>query len=196
MVWRSLCRLLDVRNVVAQAPMIRPTEHKAVAWFSRFCNGSALSLGIARSFVHGTFLLATIVTSFSALGQLPVTILRPNGLMQVLPWSFYDHLLSPWGMFVFKGVMLLSLVMSTVGLFTSLSTKLSVALVLLYQGLVRSFGHFNHDEMLAVYFLAVLAFAPCGDQFSIDHWAKRKQPNNPNIAYGYPVLLMQLLLAW
>ena len=176
--------------------MNRLAEHKAVKWFSSFCNGSALSLGVARSFVHGTFLIATLVTSFSALGQLPVTILRPNGLMDLLSWSFYDRLLTPSGMFIFKGVMLLSLLSSSVGLFTSITTKLSFVLVLFYQGLVRSFGHFNHDEMLAVYFLAVLAFVPCGDAFSLDHWAKRKQPNKPNIAYGYPVLLMQLLLAW
>jgi hypothetical protein len=176
--------------------MSRFAEHKAVKWFVRFCNGSALSLGVARSFVHGTFLIATLVTSFSALGQLPVTILRPTGLMDLLPWSFYDQLLSPSGVLVFKGVMLVSLGLSTVGLFTSVTTKSSFVLVLLYQGLVRSFGHFNHDEMLAVYFLGVLAFVPCGDQFSLDHWAKRKQPDKPNIAYGYPVLLMQLLMAW
>ena len=176
--------------------MNRFAEHKAVRWFSGFCQASALSLGVARSFVHGTFLIATLVTSFFALGQLPVTILRPNGLMGLLPWSFYDQLLSPWGIFVFKGLMLLSLLMSTVGLFTSLSTKVSFVLVLLYQGLVRSFGHFNHDEMVAVYFLAVLAFVPCGDAFSLDHWTKRRQPNEPKFAYGYPVLLMQLLLAW
>jgi len=176
--------------------MNRWADHKAVTWFSRFCDGSALSLGVARSIVHGTFLTATLVTSFSALAQLPVTILRPTGLMKLLPWSFYDQLLTPSGILVFKGLMFASLLLSTFGLFTSVSTKLSLVLVVFYQGLVRSFGHFNHDEMLAVYLLVVLAFVPCGDQFSLDHWAKRKQPDKPNIAYGYPVLLMQLLMAW
>ena len=80
-------------------------------WVGR---GSALSLGVARSIVHGTFLISTLATSFSALGQLPVTILRPTGLMQLLPWSFYDRLLTPSGMTVFKGVMLLSLLLSNV----------------------------------------------------------------------------------
>jgi len=49
---------------------------------------------------------------------------------------------------------------------------------------------------LAVYYLAVLAFTPCGDLFSLDHWTKRKQANQPGFAYGYPILLMQLLMAW
>ncbi|HET7112809.1 MAG TPA: hypothetical protein VFI57_04160, partial [Pyrinomonadaceae bacterium] len=124
---------------------------------------SAFALGVARSIVHGTFLISVLATSFSALGALPVTILRPTGVMKLLPWSFYDQLLTPAGMTILKTAMLLSLIMSTAGLFTSISTKTSFLLVLFYQGLVRSFGHFNHDEMLAVYCLAVLAFTPCGD---------------------------------
>jgi hypothetical protein len=163
---------------------------------NRFLSGSALSLGIARSFVHGTFLMATLVTSFSALGQLPVTILRPTGLMKLLPWSFYDRLLTATGMSVFKYVMILSLLFSTIGFLSSLSTKFSLLLVVFYQGLVRSFGHFNHDEMLAVYYLVVLAFVPCGDAFSLDHWLRRKRANQPLFAYGFPVFLMQLLMAW
>jgi len=162
----------------------------------RLVDGSAFSLGIARSIVHGTFLFALLITSFSALGQLPVTILRPTGVMKLLPWSFYDRLLTPSGMLTLKAVMLLSLILSTFGLFTSLSTKLSMLLVLFYEGLVRSFGHYNHDEMIAVYFLVVLAFTPCGDSFSMDHWLRRKEPGPSSFKYGYPVLLMQLLMAW
>jgi hypothetical protein len=159
-------------------------------------NGSALSLGVARSIVHGTFLFATLVTSYSALGQLPVTILRPTGLMKLLPWSFYDAILTPSGMLAFKCLILVSLSLSTIGLFTSFSTRLSLVLVLFYEGLVRSFGHYNHDEMLAVYLLVVLAFTPCGDSFSLDHWLRRKGPGPSSFKYGYPLLLMQLLMAW
>ena len=163
---------------------------------NRFTSGSAMTLGVTRSVVSGTFLIATLVTSFSALGQLPVTILRPTGLMKVLPWNFYDRLLTPTGMFAFKSVLLLSLLLSTFGLLTSLSTKVSLLLVIFYEGLVRSFGHYNHDEMVAVYYLAILAFTPCGDAFSFDHWLRLKKPNQPLFAYGFPVFLMQLLMAW
>ena len=163
---------------------------------NRFTSGSAMTLGVTRSVVSGTFLIATLVTSFSALGQLPVTILRPTGLMKILPWNFYDRLLTPSGMFVFKSVLLLSLLLSTFGLLTSLSTKVSLLLVIFYEGLVRSFGHYNHDEMLAVYYLVVLAFVPCGDDFSLDHWLGRKRAGQSSFIYGYPVLLMQVLMAW
>lgn len=157
---------------------------------------SAVALGVVRSIVHGTFLISVLATSFSALGALPVTIMRPTGAMKFFPWGFYDQLLTPTGMAGLKIAMVVSLVLSTAGVFTSISTKTSFLLVLFYQGLVRSFGHFNHDEMLAVYCLAVLAFTPCGDDFSLDHWLRRNEKQRPLWAYAYPILLMQLLMAW
>jgi len=137
-----------------------------------------------------------LITSFSALGRLPVTILRPAGVMKFVPWSFYDLLLTPTGMVILKVALIASLTLSMIGLFTVVSTKTSLLLVMFYQGLVRSFGHFNHDEMLGIYCLAVLAFTPCGDEFSLD-WRFRKRTRvRPRFAYAYPILLMQLLMAW
>jgi len=116
--------------------------------------------------------------------------------MKLLPWSFYDWLLTPASMTLCKWIMFLSLLLSTAGFLTSLSTKVSFVLVAFYEGLVRSFGHFNHDEMIAVYFLAVLAFTPCGDAFSLDSWSERTRSRRSRFVYAYPILLMQLLLAW
>jgi len=157
---------------------------------------SAFALGVARVVVHGTFLVSVLIASFSAVGHLPVTILRPAGVMKLLPWSFYDRLVTPSGMTILKVVMVVSLLLSTTGLFTVVSTKSSFLLVLFYQGLLRSFGHFNHDEMLGVYCLVVLAFTPCGDEFSLDQWWNKKRVARPAFAYAYPILLMQLLMAW
>ena len=157
---------------------------------------TAFGLGVVRCIVHGTFLVSILFTSFSALGTLPVTILRPTGAMKLLPWSFYDQLQTPGAMVVFKCLLVLSLLLSTAGFLTVVSTKTSFLLVLFYQGLLRSFGHFNHDEMLAVYYLAVLAFTPCGDAFSVDSRLKKTSRDRPAFAYAYPVLLMQALMAW
>ena len=157
---------------------------------------SAFALGVVRCIVHGAFLVSILFTSFSALGSLPVTILRPTGVMKLLPWSFYDSLQTPAAMVIFKCVLVLSLLLSTAGFLTVVSTKTSLLLVVFYQGLLRSFGHFNHDEMLAVYYLVVLAFTPCGDEFSIDSRLKKTRAERPSFAYAYPILLMQLLMAW
>ena len=163
---------------------------------NRVVPSSAFALGVVRSIVNGTFLISIIFTSFSALGSLPTTIIRPTGVMKILPWSFYDQLLTPSSMVWLKTAMILSLLFSTAGFLTIISTKTSLLLVLFYQGLLRSFGHFNHDEMLAVYCLVVLAFTPCGDALSIDSWLARKKKQRPYFAYAYPILLMQLLVAW
>jgi hypothetical protein len=166
---------------------------------NRVVPSSPFALGVVRFFVHGIFLFDTVVTSYSALGSLPPTILRPTGVMKFLPWSFFDALQTQGGMLTLKTLMLLSLVLSTAGFLTVISTKTSLLLVLFYQGLLRSFGHFNHDEMIAVYFMVVLAFTPCGDAFSTDSWLKRRaktKPERPRFAYAYPILLMQLLLVW
>jgi vitamin K-dependent gamma-carboxylase-like protein len=154
------------------------------------------ALGVVRSIVHGTFLISTLFTSFSALGSLPPTILRPTGMMKLLPWSFYDQLQTPTGILILKTLMVLSLILSTIGFGTLVSTKTSLVLVVFYQGLLRSFGHFNHDEMIAVYFMVVLAFTPCGDAFSLDSWMRKATKERPAFAYAYPILLMQSLLAW
>jgi hypothetical protein len=137
-----------------------------------------------------------LLTSFSALGSLPATIMRPTGAMKFLPWSFFDSIQTPSGMVMLKIAMVLSLLLSTAGLLTVVSTKTSLLLVVFYQGLLRSFGHFNHDEMLAVYCLAVLAFTPCGDAFSLDSRVRKTKKDRPWFAYAYPILLMQLLMAW
>jgi hypothetical protein len=166
---------------------------------NRVVPASPFALGVVRSFVHGLFLFDTVLTSYSALGSLPPTILRPTGVMKFLPWGFFDVLQTHSGMLTLKTLMLVSMLLSTAGFLTRFSTKTSLLLVLFYQGLLRSFGHFNHDEMIAIYFLVVFAFTPCGDAFSIDNWLSRRgrtAPQRPAFAYAYPILLMQLLLAW
>ncbi|HKS09766.1 MAG TPA: HTTM domain-containing protein [Pyrinomonadaceae bacterium] len=168
----------------------------APGFIDRVVPRTAFALGVARIVVYATFLVSVTIASFSALGRLPITILRPTGAMKLLPWSFYEHLLTPTGMMVLKVALIVSLLAGTLGFLTPVSTKTSFLLVLFYQGLLRSFGHFNHDEMIAVYCLAVLAFTPCSDEFSLDKRLRKNRKTRPAFAYAYPILLMQLLMAW
>lgn len=161
----------------------------------RLVPNSALNLGFVRAAVSAVFLISVITTSFSALGQLPVTLLRPTGVMKLFSWGLYDRLVTPTGMSVLQWTLVLSLLLSTLGGVTWFSTKISVLLVIFYQGLLRSFGHFNHDEMVAIFILIILACTPCGDAFSIDS-RLRKSKTKSGFRYSYPVFLMMLLLAW
>lgn len=166
----------------------------AAGTLKRLAEAAPLSLGVLRAAVHGAFLAGVLTTSFANLGALPVTLLRPTGAMQLLPWGFYDALLTPAGMLGLKVSMTAALLLGALGLWAPLTTKLSAALVLFYEGLLRSFGHFNHDEMVAVYALVVLAFTPCADAFAVGR--KRGEERPGGWVYGYPVLLIQLLAAW
>jgi hypothetical protein len=156
----------------------------------------AAALGMMRAGVCGFVLFEIFLTSFSDLGRLPATVIRPTGAMQIFSWRFYDALLTPAGMVALKCLLVASLASATVGYMTSLATKSSAFLFLFYEGLLRSFGHFNHDEMPAVYILVVLAFAPCGDAFSLDGLSRKRVERKPAFAYGYPILLARALLAW
>jgi hypothetical protein len=156
----------------------------------------AAALGMMRAGVCGFVLCEILLTSFSDLGRLPATLLRPTGAMQIFSWRFYDALLTPAGMLTLKCLLVASLLSATVGFMTGFATKSSALLFLFYEGLLRSFGHFNHDEMPAVYILVVLAFAPCGDAFSFDCLKRKGVARKSAFAYGYPILLARALLAW
>jgi hypothetical protein len=166
----------------------------AAGTLKRLVTDTALTLGVVRAVVHGAFLLGVLSTSFVNLSALPVTVMRPTGAMQLLPWGFYEALLTPAGMFALKAAMVVALLLGALGVWTPLTTKASAALVLFHEGLLRSFGHFNHDEMVAVYALVVLAFVPCGDGFAVGR--KRGEGQRASWVYGYPVLLVRLLVAW
>ncbi len=158
---------------------------------------TAEALGMVRAGAFGFVLCEVLLTSFQDIGRLPVTVLRPTGVMRLLPWRFYEWLITPGAMSAFKWLFVAALLAATAGALTPISTKAAAVLFLFYQGLLRSFTHFNHDEMPAAYILLVLAFTPCGDAFSLDAlrgW-RRALPGGSWV-YGYPLLLARLLLAW
>ena len=156
----------------------------------------ALALGMIRAAICTFVLLDVLLTDFVDLGRLPTTVMRPTGAMQILPWKFYDLLVTPRGMLALKFLLMLSLAAAAAGYFTAASTKSAALLFLFYQGLIRSFGHFNHDEMPVAYMLICLAFVPCGDAFSLDNRLGRARKRVGDLVYGYPILLMRCLLAW
>lgn len=154
------------------------------------------ALAVIRAAFCAFVLLQMLLTDFAAFGHLPTTIMRPTGAMQLLSWPIYDAVITPRGMVILKATLGVSLLAASLGLFTSITTKSTALLFIFYEGLVRSFGLFNHDEMIGVYILVVLAFTPCGDGFSLDRMLGTTRQRRPGMAYGYPILLMRILVAW
>jgi hypothetical protein len=156
----------------------------------------APALGMIRAGICTFVLVEVLSTDFVDLGRLPTTVMRPTGAMQVLPWKFYDVLVTPRGMLALKFLLMLSLGAAAAGYFTAASTKSAATLFLFYEGLIRSFGHFNHDEMPIAYILVILAFTPSGDGSSLDTLFRRPTRRSGALIYGYPILLMRILVAW
>lgn len=162
----------------------------------KFVPTDAKALGMTRAAICGLVFLLVLFTNFVDLGRLPVTVMRPKGAMQIFPWRVYDALITPNGMLTFKVLLLIALLSATLGFFTGTATRVAAVLFLFFQGLLRNFGHFNHDEMPVVYILIVLAFTPSGDAFSLDSLWRRTRSRAGDIVYGYPILLMRTLVAW
>jgi hypothetical protein len=162
----------------------------------KFVPTDAKALGMIRAAICGFVFCAILITDFVDFGRLPVTVMRPKGTMQIFPWRLYDTLITPNGMLTFKALLLITLLAATAGYLTSATTKAAALLFLFYQGLLRNFGHFNHDEMPVVYILIVLAFTPSGDAFSLDSLWQRTRSRVGDVVYGYPILLMRTLVAW
>ena len=80
----------------------------------------AAALGMIRAGVCGFVLSEILLTSFSDLGRLPSTLLRPTGAMQIFSWRFYDALLTPAGMLTLKCLLIVSLAAATIGYVTGL----------------------------------------------------------------------------
>src|SRR5437588_5973638 len=150
----------------------------------RFVPTDAAALGMIRAALCGFVLAEVLLTDFVDLGRLPTTVMRPTGAMKVIPWGFFDVLLTPRGMLIFKCGLIASLIAATLGYLTSITMKSTAFLFLFFEGLLRSFGHFNHDEMPVVYILFVLAFTPSGEAFSVDNWLRHAHGRADDIAYG------------
>lgn len=159
---------------------------------------------MVRACVCGVLGLQLVLTDFVALGALPTTLMHPPGVMEYLSWKVYDRVVTPRGMLVLQVALVGSLLAAAAGAATSISVKLAALLYIFYEGLLRSFGHFNHDEMVAVWLLIILALSPSGDGFSLDARLRARgapldvpdPETRPPAAYGYPILLMRSVLAW
>ena len=163
---------------------------------SRLVPTDAAALGSIRAAICGFVLIEVLLTDFVDLGRLPTTVMRPTAVMQIFGWGFYEALVTPKGMLALKLLLVVAFATATAGYFTSFSTKAAALLFLFHQGILRSFGHFNHDEMPLAYILIVLAFVPSGDAVSIDSILGVSRKRAGDLVYGFPILLMRSLLAW
>ena len=114
--------------------------------------------------------------------------------MEYLSWKLYDRVVTPSGMLVLHILLVSAFTAASAGFWTEVSVKIATALYVFYGGILRSFGHFNHDEMVATWCLFIFALSPCGDGFAVGAMRVPIRPASP--LYGYPIFLMRCVLAW
>jgi hypothetical protein len=150
------------------------------------------TLGCARIWVFGIWLVSVLLTPFSDLARFPVEILRPIGVLQLIPPFAWPALLSPAGVLGLKIALLAGVALLVLGLpGYRLTALLTCALLTFYQGLIRGFTFTNHGELPLLYTAWVLALFPAADALAL---GPRRGPARAPVIYSAAMQLCALVL--
>ncbi len=140
------------------------------------------ALNFFRTAVFGTWLLIVLFDPFTELSYLPTSIFKPTGvLIRFLPAFVHPWLVSAPFLYGLKTVALISLFLCTFNKsFIPASLIASVCLTI-QQGIVRSYGHMNHAEMVLLYEAYFLSFFALADRFWKKDSNTANQTNSVNL---------------
>jgi len=166
-----------------------------------FQSSTSTNLGICRFLFFGIIFIIYHNEDFSYWGNVPDILWRPIVVFRYL----HIPVLSSEILYFLTFIWLGSLLLSSIGLFSRLSTILAFVLGSYLLGLVNSFARLQHMENLMVLVLGVMAFSHCGNCFSLDRWLKDKgwlykSGQNSKVAQGiegeytWPIRLIWVLM--
>ncbi|HEU4429628.1 MAG TPA: HTTM domain-containing protein [Myxococcota bacterium] len=163
------------------------------------------ALGATRALVAGVLLASTLWEHLPSSALLPRELIHGEGpllaLLYALPIGFERFVASPFALGAFQAATALLLGCAALGFRTRWSVPLAAFAYLVLGGILRQYAWFYHTGLIPLYLLAVLAFTPCGDGFSLDRWlrARRGEPvpdaRAASLAYGWPRYLSWTVLA-
>ncbi len=152
------------------------------------------TLGAIRVLASTVLLLNTLWEDIDSSALLPAEMRQPMGLLQclyALPIGFEQLVGSQTGLSVLKWLTAALLLLGAVGLWTRAVVPLAAVCYLVFGGILRQYSHLFHTCLTPLYLLAVLAWTPCGDGWSLDRlrkiWKGRPVPpvEQPAAAYGW-----------
>lgn len=157
---------------------------------------SATSLAGIRIGACSVTLLSMLLEDPASTATLPgFTITPPGmglmGIVRQLP-GMGVLLHSPSLLHALKAITVLGLIAGVVGFRTRWTLPIALFSALLMGGVLRLYTHYFHTGLLPLYVLAVLAFAPCADAWSVDAWRARRagrpvaSPDATSLRYGFP----------
>lgn len=150
------------------------------------------TLGCARIWVFGIWLVWVFFDPLSDLARYPADTLRPIGILKLVPATAWPLLLSPAGLWGIKLALLTGLAALALGLpGYRTGALLTCALLTLYQGLIRGLTFSNHSELAMLYATWVLALSPAADALA---FRRRHPPGAAPAMYSAPMQLIALIL--
>jgi len=148
-----------------------------LAWhvgsFGRRMVGEATpgSLGAIRMWTCLIVLVMTLWEDLPSITLLPSEMRQSIGVMQylyVLPIGFERLVASEAGLRIFQWLTELLLFLGVVGWRTRIVIPLGALCACVFWGILRDYTFFWHQNLVPVYVMAVLAWTPCGDGWSVD----------------------------
>jgi hypothetical protein len=164
------------------------------------------NLGLARILIYGSMAIFYVVTptlfpawgwhgQFSEWGDVSNVFWHPLWIFQLL----HFRPLSPQVIQIMTNLLLISMILSAVGLFTRPANIASFLLGFYLFGLPNNFGKVHHLETPLLWFFLIMSFSRCGDAFSIDAaLARRRHSSSTSIrsgSYRWPIQLFCCVLA-
>jgi hypothetical protein len=160
---------------------------------------SPTNLGVCRMLFFGALFLFYWSEDFSAWAEVSPVFWRPIGLFRRLHLPLFPR----ESMAVIGAVWKGTLVLSSVGLCTRLSTGTAFLFGVYLLGLPHNFGKIHHFDAVLVFVLGVMALSRCGDGWSVDRLLRTALSTDGPVAknpllsgeYTWPVRTVWLILA-
>ena len=148
-------------------------------------NAGPRALHAVQIYISGLWLAKALTDPLSRLAVLPRSYYEPVGLLQFLPTSIESWLLSAAGLTILRCALIVTSALCLWPRAFRWVSPICFGLVLVYQSLIRGFGHANHAEILLILALGVLAaFA----------WTPFRRDNEGYSPFGVPVLTVALTI--
>jgi hypothetical protein len=165
-------------------------------WFEQV---DSLNLGLCRVLFFGAFFLHYLDYDVTNWAEVSDSLWMPVWIFQL----FHLPVMSISLLVVLQIVWKISLALSSIGLFTRISTGSSFILGIYLIGLPHNFGKVNHSDAILVFIFAIMALSRCGDSCSVDRliWKARQRNDTsrqrPQVSgeYTWPVKAVWVMFA-
>jgi len=164
--------------------------------FARRIVGQATpgTLGAIRLWTCAILLASTLWEDLGSISLLPLALREPMGLMKLFDTfviGYRQFLTSETGLRIFQWCTEVALLLGMIGWRTRLVIPVAAVCAFVLNGILREYSGFWHQNLVPIYVLAVLAFTPCGDGWSLDRLRNiyRGRPvadsETPSSLYGW-----------